>query len=133
MRVAELMQTDVRTIPPDATVGDIVEAMADAKVSGLPVVGVSGKVLGIVSATDILQAEAERSDARSRALLFEHTTAHDIMTPSVDTIAPDEDVREAAQIMLYREIKRLFVVEQDRLVGVISQTDIASAVATRRI
>lgn len=84
MRVAELMQTDVRSIAPDATIAEVVQAMADLRVSGLPVVSDSGKVLGVVSATDVLQAEAEASDTRARARLFEHATAREIMTPSVD-------------------------------------------------
>lgn len=133
MRVAELMQTDVRTIAPDATVADIVRAMAVARVSGLPVADASGKVLGVVSTTDVLEAEAEQSDTRARLRLFEHTTAREIMSPSVDIIDPDADAREAALHMLYRKVRRLIVQEREKLVGVISQTDIAHAVATRRI
>lgn len=133
MRVYDLMQADVRTVAPEATITEVVQAMADGKVSGLPVVSGSGKVLGVVSATDVLQAEAEQSDTRARARLFEHTTASEIMTHSVDTIDPEADVRQAAQHMLYRQVRRLFVQEHDRLVGVISQTDIAYAVATRKI
>jgi CBS domain-containing protein len=130
MRVADLMQTDVRTIAPDATVAEIVEALADSHVSGLPVVDSGGRVIGVVSATDVLQAEAEQGDTRSRVRLFEHTTARDLMTHNVYMIQPDADAREAAQQMLYGEVRRLFVEEKGRLVGVISQTDIAHAVGT---
>jgi CBS domain-containing protein len=55
------------------------------------------------------------------------------MTPRPYTVAPDEDVREAARQMLYAEVHRLFVAEGDRLVGVISTTDIVRAVATGKI
>lgn len=133
MLVSELMQTDVRTIHADATVAEVVEALADAHVSGLPVVDGGGRLIGVVSATDILQAEAERSDARDRARLFAHTTAADLMTRKVYTIAPDADVRHAAQQMLYGEVRRLFVEKGGQLVGVISQTDIAHAVGTGRL
>lgn len=133
MRVAELMQTDLRTIAPDAPVAEVVQTMADAHVSGLPVVDPAGRLLGVVTATDVLQAAAEKESTRGRATLFEHTTARDLMTPKPHVIEPDADVYEAAQRMLYAEVRRLFVEDQGRLVGVISQTDIAHAVGTRRL
>ncbi len=133
MRVADLMQTDVRTTAPDAPVASVVQAMADSHISGLPVVDPTGRVLGVVSATDVLQATAEQDDATARSRFFEHTTARDIMTPTAHTIEPDADVRQAAQQMLYGDVRRLFVEEQGRLVGVISQTDIAQAMGSGRI
>ena len=133
MRVADLMQTDVRTIAPESSVAELVRAMADSRVSGLPVVTPAGHVVGVVSATDVLQASAEPQDARARATLFEHTMVRDLMTPDPYVIQPDADVREAAQHMLYADVRRLFVEDQGRLVGVISQTDIAHAVGTGRI
>jgi CBS domain-containing protein len=133
MRVAELMRSDVRTIAPDSPVADVVQAMADAHISGLPVVGADGRILGVVSATDVLEAAADRDGARARAALFDNTTARDLMTPKPLVIAPDADVRDAAQQMLYAEVKRLFVEDEGRLVGVISQTDLAYALGTGRL
>jgi CBS domain-containing protein len=133
MRVADLMQTNLSTVPPDAPVATVVQAMADGHVSGLPVVDPDGRVLGVVSATDVLQAAAEREDRRSRATLFEHTTAREIMTTGAITIEPVADIQEAAQRMLYGEVRRLFVEEKGRLVGVVSQTDIAHAMGSGRI
>jgi CBS domain-containing protein len=133
MRVADLMQKDVKTIAPEATVAELVQSMADLHVSGLPVVNSSGQVIGVVTATDVLQAGAEREDAESRASLFEDTMVRDIMTPSPQVIEPEADARDAAKHMLYTEVRRLFVEDQGRLVGVISQTDIAHAVGTGRL
>ena len=133
MRVADLMQRDVKTIAPEASVFELVQSLADSHVSGLPVVNATGRVIGVVSATDVLQAGAEKEDARARANLFEHTMVRDIMTPKPHVIEPEADVREAAQHMLYTEVRRLFVEDDGRLVGVISQTDIAHAVGTGRL
>lgn len=91
MRVADLMQKDVRTITAEASVAELVQAMADSRV------------------------------------------VRDLMTPDPYVIGPDADVREAARHMLYGDVRRLFVEDQGRLVGVISQTDIAHAVGTGRI
>jgi CBS domain-containing protein len=133
MRVYELMQTDVRTISADATVAEAVQAMADAHVSGLPVVTDNGTVIGVLSTTDVLQAQAETDDRRARTELFERTPVRDLMTHHPITVTPDEHVREAARRMLHAEVHRLFVVDGDRLVGVLSQTDIAHAVGTGRL
>jgi len=133
MRVAELMRADVQTVAPEAPVAEVVQAMADSHISGLPVVDSSGRVLGVVSATDVLQATAEHDDATSRSRLFAHTTARDLMTAKALSIEPDADVRQAAQQMLYAEVRRLFVEEQGRLIGVISQSDIAYAMGTGKL
>ena len=133
MRVAELMQTNVRSIAPDASIADLVQELADAHVSGLPVVSPSGQILGVVSATDVLQASAETDDARARTNLFDRTTVADIMTRSPHVIEPDADARDAAKQMLYGEVRRLFVEDKGKLVGVISQTDIAQAVGSGRL
>lgn len=133
MRVADLMHKDVRTIAPDASITELVQALADSHVSGLPVVKPTGQVIGVVSAADVLQASAEKEDARARNTLFEHMTVSDIMTPTAQVIEPDADARQAAQRMLYSDIKRLFVEDKGRLVGVISQTDIAHAVGSGRL
>jgi CBS domain-containing protein len=127
------MQTDVRTIAPDASIVELVQSLADSRVSGLPVVNPSGRVIGVVSATDVLQATAEQDDAKARRTLFERMTVRDIMTPNPHVIEPDADAREAARHMLYTEVRRLFVEDQGWLVGVISQTDIAHAVGTGRL
>ena len=133
MRVADLMQKDVKTIAPDASVAELVQSLADLHVSGLPVVNASGRVIGVVSATDVLQAGAEREDAESKARLFEDTMGRDIMSPTPQVIEPEADARDAAKHMLYTEVRRVFVEDQGRLVGVISQTDIAHAVGTGRL
>jgi CIC family chloride channel protein len=135
MKVAELMQPNVRTISSEACVAEVVVSLADGHVSGLPVVDKGGRIIGVVSATDVLTAEAE-AEAESSTIgrdLMQDTSVREIMTPRPYTVAPDEDVREAARQMLYAEVHRLFVAEGDRLVGVISTTDIVRAVATSKI
>ena len=133
MRVADLMRTDVTTIAPDSSIADLVQALADSHVSGLPVVSPSGQIVGVVSAADVLEVSAENDDAKGRTDLLQHTTVSDIMTRRPHVIEPDADAREAAQRMLYGEVRRLFVQEKGRLIGVISQTDIAQAVGSGRL
>jgi predicted transcriptional regulator len=133
MRVAELMQRQVKTVGGDTSIAEAVVSMADAHVSGMPVVDATGKVIGVLSTTDVLAAEAEAGDVEARQTLFENTAVRDIMTPRPYTVAPDEDVREAARQMLYADVHRLFVAEGDKVVGIISTTDIVRAVATGQL
>jgi CBS domain-containing protein len=133
MKVEELMRRDVVTISPNASVADLVQTLADSRVSAVPVMNQTGSMIGVVSATDVLQAAAEQSDEKARSTMFDHVTVRDIMTAKPLVIAPLADAREAAQQMLYAEVRRLFVEENGRLIGVISQTDIAHAVGLGRL
>ena len=133
MKVSELMQTDLTVVDGDTTVAEAVVILTDAHVSALPVTDVHKRLIGVLSTTDILQAEAECASGEDRERLFEGTTVSEIMTPRPVVIRPDADVREAAQQMLYLDIHRLFVEDQHDLVGVISQSDVVRAVATAKL
>lgn len=124
MKVAELMQTTLKTISADATIADAIVELTEAKVSALPVVDRFGRAIGVVSTREILKAETDR---------HEDTCVIEIMAAWPATIAPDLDVRQAAQEMLYLNVQRLFVEYDGALVGVISQTDIVGAVATAKV
>jgi CBS domain-containing protein len=133
MRVADLMRTDLKTVDPDATIAEVVTVLADSHVSGVPVVDNRRRVVGVITATDVLGAIAEAGGADDRERLFESTRVREIMTSRPQVVAPDEDVGEAARVMLYLEMHRLFVEEAGELVGVISQSDIAGAVANAKL
>ena len=129
MRVRELMQGNVITVNLDTSINDAVVTLTDAHVSALPVVDSGGRMVGVVSSTDILTSEAEANDAVEREALFEEMMVRDIMTRRPLTVTPDTEIREAAQQMLYADVHRLFVTAGDEVVGVISTTDIVRAVA----
>lgn len=133
MHVAELMTTDLTTVRDDTTVGDVVVALADAHVSAVPVVDARGRFVGVISTSDVLEAAAESGTAGERDALFSKTLAREIMSTQPKTIEPDDDVKQAAQEMLYLDVHRLFVEYDGELVGVISQSDIARALATAKI
>lgn len=133
LRVADLMTQEVRTIPQDAPLSDAIVILADGHVSALPVVNEKHELIGVVSSTDILAAEAEADDDRALGHVVTQTRVSEIMTRMPKTIGPDADIKLAAQEMLYLEVHRLFVVEDGILVGVVSQSDIVRAVATGRI
>lgn len=133
MRVSELMQQPVVTVDLETSVKDAVVMLADDHISALPVTDRNGRMVGVVSSTDILVAEAEAADDTAREALFAVTPVRDIMTARPLTVSHDTDVREAAQQMLYADVHRLFVMDGERIVGVLSTSDIVRAVATGRL
>lgn len=133
MKVAELMQTSLKTISTEATIADAVVVFAEAQVSAVPAIDRLGRAVGVVSTREILKAESACDSPLARERLFERTRVLEIMTPWPVTIDPDFDVRLAAQEMLYLNVQRLFVEFDGALVGVISQTDIVGAVATAKV
>ena len=59
MKVHELMQTDVVAMGPNATLGEVVERLADSHITGLPVIDQHRTILGVISTSDVLEAQAE--------------------------------------------------------------------------
>lgn len=133
MKVADIMERTVETVARDQPVSEVVISLADAQVTGLPVVDGRGRLIGVVSTTDLIAAQAETRSSDERQVLMEKTAVRDLMTPRPLTIESTAEVHEAARHMLYAEVRRLFVEENGALVGVISQTDIVRAVATGKI
>jgi predicted transcriptional regulator len=133
MLVSELMQTDLQVISPEAAVNEAAVTLAEAHVSGLPVVDRRGHLVGVISSSDILASEEEVNDEPGRVALFEDTLVRHLMTPRPVTVTPTATVREAAQLLLEADVHRVFVLEEDRLVGVLSTTDIVRAIATGQL
>ena len=133
MRVSELMRGDLETVSPDTPVSDVLVTLAESRVSALPVVEAGGRLVGVISKTDIIASEEEAGGGSTQDGLFRATLARDLMTSPALTVPPDASIRDAAQQMLSAGVHRLFVTAQGRPVGVISITDILQAVAAGRL
>ena len=137
MRVRDLMTTDLVTVTPEAPIKEAAALMVQHGVSGLVVTDGEGEAAGIVSEADFVKSEANRG-ARERAGLLRWfgrssgpeipgTRVGEIMTSPVITVDPDVHYRAAARIMDRRGVKRLPVLADGRLVGVLSRADIVRA------
>lgn len=133
VRVTELMQADVRTIAEDAPVSEAIVLLADGHISALPVVNDQHQLVGILSTTDVLTAEAESEGGKALNRVATHTRVGEIMSRNPKTIGPDADIKLAAQEMLYLDVHRLLVVDGGQLVGIVSQSDIVRAVAAGKL
>ena len=124
--VRSWMTEKVITITPQTTLPEAQRIMLEYKIRRLPVVK-SGKLVGIVTLGDI--REAKPSDATTLSIselnyLMDRLTAKDFMTPNLITITPDATIAEAARLMVEHKIGGLPVVENGKLVGIITETDL---------
>ena len=133
MRVVDVMQTELRVARGTDALSDTVSVLAESHISGVPVVDEHGRLVGVLSNSDILEALAEHNDPESRAALFDQILVQEIMTPRPQTITPEATVRDAAQRMLYLEVHRLFVEQEGRLLGVVTTTDLVRALAGSKV
>jgi CBS domain-containing protein len=139
MKIDELMQTDVVTTSPDATLKEAAALLVEHRISGLPVCLPDGRVVGVLSEADILFKQDgspfELSGFLARLLdqaygdrqRFEATTVADAMSSPAITITPKHDVSEAARLIIRHRVNRLPVVDGSRLVGIVTRADLVRA------
>lgn len=119
MKVKDVMTRSITTIEPDATIKDAASIMQQYNIGSIPVVDNNGLV-GIVTDRDIVVRNiASDQDPFS-------TPVRNIMTSQVTTVTPEEDVKSISEIMSKRQVRRLPVVENQKLVGMVSLGDIAT-------
>ncbi len=121
MHVRDLMTTDVVAVAPSTTVRDAARMMFRYRVSGLPVVDPDDRLLGIITEGDFLAMEVERADTGAAAELVEEVMSHSVLT-----VDPDLEIIEAARFMHTNDVKRVIVVEDERMVGIISRFDVVA-------
>jgi CBS-domain-containing membrane protein len=129
MKVSEVMRVDVKTISVDASVGDAVAALAEAREAALPVIDRFGRAVGAVAAQDILRAAVKHDSPVTRARLFEETGVLEVMNAWPMTVSPEEDLLEAAAEMVHSGAQRLIVERDGALAGMITPMDIIRALA----
>jgi len=117
LKAKDIMSTNITTIQPDATIYDAVNLLYNKRVSGLPVVDDSGKLVGIISENDILNLVFSGS-ARS-------TKVSDVMTKNVVTFSPDSEVDKISLTISEKKYRRVIITDTDnKVVGIVSRHDI---------
>lgn len=147
MRAKDIMTTNVATITPDTGVGEIAQILIDNKISGVPVVDAAGTTVGMVSEGDLLQqaglaGEVRRSwwlhlvsapEQDAKDFVKSHgRRAADIMTTDVVSITEDTTTAEIARLLEERRIKRVPVLRDGALVGIVSRGNLLHALAGHR-
>jgi CBS domain-containing protein len=143
VKVEGIMTREVSTVRPEATLAEVVEKLLDKPYTALPVIDHAGRLVGIVSDTDLLERgdmevsinlkrATDRDLARSliQRLRESGRRVDEVMTRNPVTISPQASLSEAARLMGRGNLKRLPVVDsQKRLLGVLSRFDILKTVA----
>ncbi|MCC7370039.1 MAG: CBS domain-containing protein [Chloroflexi bacterium] len=149
MRARRIMSTTLFTVARLTPVRDVIRLLIEQRISGVPVVD-DGRVVGIISEGDlILRERAYRQrggmaflaqqlfeDHEKQAVEFRKAhglVAEDVMSEPVVTILPGTPVEEIAHLMAERQIKRVPVVEDGRLVGIVSRGDVLRAAYEREL
>jgi CBS domain-containing protein len=147
--IAEIMDRTPETVQPDTPVEDVVRTLRENELPGLPVIDGDGKLVGIVTEADLVLPDDQgdlhiphyinlfggtvfleplgRFEDRLRKAFA--SKASDMMTRDPDSVAPDTSVREAARMIHDTGHNRLPVVEDGRLVGVVTRVDVLGALA----
>lgn len=138
MKVSEIMTRGAITVGPETPLRELARLLTERQISGAPVVDAEGRCIGVVSEADILVKQLSRPVSRRLPLEWllgeSHdaaelrrraaTTAGEAMTSPPITIAPDRPIREAATIMVERDVNRLPVVSDARVVGIVTRSDL---------
>ncbi len=144
MRAHEIMTSKVFTVKPGTSIAEIAMLMATERISGLPVVDDDGRMIGIVSETDLLHraetgTERKRkwwislfidTDMRARDFIKGHGhTAADVMSRFVVSVRDDATLAEVADMLDTNDLKRVPVLKAGQLVGIITRGDLVRALA----
>ncbi len=140
--VRDIMSADLVTVGPDMSVTEAAHLMVDKRIGALPVLE-EGSLIGIVTEGDLIMQDVKLefptylhlldgyilyppSTARFESELKKAVaaTVRDVMTPDPLTIAADASVEDAATLLVERDVSRLPVLEGEKLVGVVSKSDV---------
>lgn len=141
MKIRDVMTDAVATVSPEATLHEVAQVLTDRRVSGLPVVTDDGTCIGVISEADLVLKQAGQSTSRRRPLdwiLGESpdpeqqrrraaTIAREAMSSPVVTVEADRPLRDAADRMVASHVNRLPVVDNGRLVGIVTRADLVRA------
>ncbi len=148
MQAHEAMTKDVITVGPSTTVREIAALLVKHRISAVPVVSSEGRILGIVSQTDLghrRETDTEKrrkwwlemfadSDAKAREFIKSHgIVARDVMTRFVVSVSKDTPLSEVAEILDTHRIRQVPVIQDGKLVGMISRADLVRKLAEATI
>jgi CBS domain-containing protein len=140
--VEDVMTRDVVTVSPATPIHEAASLMVKHRVSGLPVIDAEGHLVGIISDGDLIVRQRRQKETPWWHLFFTKgeqiareyqravgATVGEVMTQPVVTISPVWGIEVAAAILDHRNFRRLPVVLDGRLVGIVSRADVIKAVA----
>jgi CBS domain-containing protein len=147
MKASDVMVKNVVTVGPDARVSEVAQLLLSHRISAIPVVGANGEILGIVSEGDLLNRhEAETTHRKSwwlellasrETMAADYIKSHsqhvtDVMTRNVITARPDISVADLASLLETHRIKRVPIVENGKMIGIVSRANLLQSLARQK-
>ena len=147
MNAADVMVRQVITTGPNSTVRDVATILSTNHISAVPVVGEDGELLGIISEGDLLRRSETHTERQrswwlewlrtNETLAIEFVKSHsrrvsDLMSRNVITAGPDTPLREIATLLEHNRIKRVPIMQNGKLVGLVSRANLVQALASQR-
>ncbi len=128
--IRDFMTTPVITITPSMTLAMAYDLMADREIRRLPVIDAQGELVGLITLSDIQRLVPLSNQAKDvpAHLMLEAGKVSDIMATDIATVIPDDKLQVASDLMIERKISGLPVVEQNRPIGMITESDIFKVV-----
>jgi CBS domain-containing protein len=111
-----MMNKKVIGVRPDATVAEAIEILTEQHIGGLPVVTSEGAIVGVISELALIDVVFDSS--------VKDALVADYMTPEVHTVHPNDPLSRAAQLFALYSFRRLPVVENGKLVGIVTRRDL---------
>lgn len=127
MKIREIMHPNVLTVTAETPAKEAYELMRQGQFHHLPVIDQTGRVAGIVSDRDILSVAVlfnKRPQSAEDYLIDERTKVSTVMTADPTTVGPDDDLAGAVEQMVERGISAFPVIDQGKLVGIVTDTDL---------
>jgi len=118
MKVAEVMNKNVVTCHPSEKLGVIINKFELFHIAGMPVAE-KGSLCGIITQTDVLRAVKEGS--------IQDVAVKDVMTSDIVVVSPTDSATHVARLMVEKKINRIPVVENGKLVGIVTRGDLIKA------
>jgi CBS domain-containing protein len=115
MQAKDIMTRDIITVSPNMTIKNLATTLIKNQISGAPVAGKNGKIVGVVSEADIVAKKGKDVKA--------------IMSKKIISVGEETTVEEIAQLMTTHRIKRVPVMRDNAVVGIVSRADVVSAIA----
>lgn len=140
MKAGDVMTTGAATIRPEASLAEAAQVMVDNEISGLPVVDARDKLVGILTEGDFLQPDHGTKPrllellASSETSVADELSSHrvdEIMTTPPITVTTETPIEEVIELMNHHKVKRLPVVTQGKVVGIVSRANLLLALVRK--
>ena len=123
----DMMTRKLVTLEPDTPIGDAISTLLRYQISGAPVVGEAGELLGLLSEYDCMKALAS-GEFYEQDAAYAGKTAADLMTCAAYTIPPEMELYAVAHTFVTHRVRRLPVIEDGKVIGQVSRRDVLKAV-----